>query len=472
MHPLSKKLIATLAVAAPLALAGPANAAQTFGSDLNQTHTASSVSCNSSPCTVAQQYFEGWDDGTIQAQGVITQWKVRLNSGAQARLKTFDGAWTYTAHHDGPTTTGNGNVSTVATRIPVGWGDYAGVELLSGSVKSDNYGAGSTTRDMRFQGAFAQNQVRDPSSTDTAHEIMSQVTVEPDADGDGYGDETQDSCVFCDTGGGGDVLPPQSSGSGSSYSSSGGSAGKSQSGYGENRPLIKLAIDKRGFFEYRNNTPYITLYLDNQGKRNLEGSIALKYGKKPLSEVNKGVNGKFDIDWDDQKSTSNFKLPKKLVRQIERKGAVTLTAVAKMEAEGGGSTTAKQAVKVRKAGLTNAYDGYYKGTGGLVIQVSGGYLTSISVGLNAYCQRDAKFMMRSLYTLDGYPLMIGRDGSFKAKGSNSPDTVRYEGKLTRKGTGKGYLSLFHTKLDLGDGGRVQIDQCFAASNWTAKRTGR
>jgi hypothetical protein len=43
--------------------------------------------------------------------------------------------------------------------------------------------------------------------------------------------------------------------------------------------------------------------------------------------------------------------------------------------------------------------------------------------------------------------------------------VRYEGKLTKKGTGKGYLSLFHTKLQAGDGGRLPIDQCFAASNW-------
>ena len=80
-------------------------------------------------------------------------------------------------------------------------------------------------------------------------------------------------------------------------------------------------------------------------------------------------------------------------------------------------------MKVLKAGLTNAYDGYYKGAGGLVIRVSGGYLTLISVGLNAYCQRDAKFMMRGLYTLDGYPLMIGRDGGFKASGSRSPNTV-------------------------------------------------
>ena len=71
---------------------------------------------------------------------------------------------------------------------------------------------------------------------------------------------------------------------------------------------------------------------------------------------------------------------------------MTLTAVARMESPDGAKTTTTQTVKVRKAGLTNAYDGYYKGTGGLVIRVSGGYLTSISVGLNAYCQRDAKFM--------------------------------------------------------------------------------
>ncbi|HEX5910357.1 MAG TPA: hypothetical protein VFY44_07675 [Thermoleophilaceae bacterium] len=468
------KLLATLAVAAPLALAGTANAAEPFGSDLTQTHRASNVDCASYPCTLAQDFFEGWDSGYVRSTGVITGWKVKLNAGAKARLKVIrEGDWNqFTATGTGPSVNGTGGISSVATRIPVSYGDYAGVELQSGLLQTDFYGSDSTTQEMRFQGAFNDGQTREPGSQPIGHELMTQVTVEPDADEDGYGDETQDGCVFCNTGaGGGEVLPPSSSGGSSSYSPGrgSGSSSSSDSSYGANRPLMKLAIDKRGFFEYRNGTPYITLYMDNQGRKNLEGSIELKYGKKALSEVNKGVNKKFDIDWDDQKSLSNFKLPRKLVKQIERKGAVTLTATARMEAPDGARTTTKQTVKVRKAGLTNAYDGYYKGTGGLVIQVSGGYLTSISVGLNAYCQRDAKFMMRSLYTLDGYPLMIGRDGSFKASGSQSPDTVKYEGKLTRKGTGKGYLSLFHTKLDLGDGGRLQIDQCFAASNWKVQK---
>ena len=469
MSHLPKKLITTLAVAAPLALAGPAHSAELFGSDLTQQHP-STVGCAASQCTIAQRYFQGWQDGSVAATGVITQWKVKLNSGAQARLKTFDGAWDYTARHTGPTVSGNGGVSTVSTRIPVAYGDHAAVELLSGQLQTDYYGSGSTTQDMRFQGPFVDGQTRSTDSEPMGHELMSQVRVEPDADGDGYGDETQDDCVFCN-GGGGEVQPPSGSASAPSYSSGGGSGSSSpdQPSYGAGRPLIKLAIDKRGFFEYRNRKPYITLYMDNQGRRNLKGSIALKYGKKTLSEVKKGLNDTFELDWDYDGSTSNFKLPRKLVRQIERKGSATLTAVARMKAEGGGSTTVKQTVKVRKGGLTNAYDGYYRGTGGLVIQVSGGYLTSISVGLNAYCQRDAKFMARSLYTLGGFPLMIGRDGSFKASGSNSPDTVRYEGKLTRRGTGKGYLSLFHTKLDVGSGGRLQIDQCFAASNWTVKK---
>ena len=54
------------------------------------------------------------------------------------------------------------------------------------------------------------------------------------------------------------------------------------------------------------------------------------------------MNSKFDIDWDDQKSLSNFKLPKKLVKQINRKGSVTLTAVAKMESPDGAKTTTTQ----------------------------------------------------------------------------------------------------------------------------------
>ena len=437
------------------------------------------MDCATYPCTLAQDFFEGWDSGYVRAtrrdHPLEGQAELRRQGAAEVIL---EGDWNeFTATATGPSVTGTGGTSTVATRIPVEYGDYAGVELQSGLLQTDYYGAGSTTQEMRFQGAFNDGQTREPGSQPIGHELMSQVTVEPDADGDGYGDDTQDSCVFCNTGGGGggDGAAPRQLRRWLVLERSGGGSGSSSSsdaGYGANRPLMKLAIDKRGFFEYRNGKPYITLYMDNQGRKNLEGSIELKYGKKTLPEVNKGVNKQFDIDWDDQKSPSNFKLPKKLVRQIERKGGVTLTAVARMESPDGGKTTTKQAVKVRRAGLTNAYDGYYKGTGGLVIRVSGGYLTSISVGLNAYCQRDAKFMMRSLYTLDGYPLMIGRDGSFKASGSQSPDTVKYEGKLTRKGTGKGYLSLFHTKLDLGDGGRLNIDQCFAASNWTVKRIGK
>ncbi len=324
------KLLATLAVAAPLALAGPANAAETFGSDLTQTHRASNVDCASYPCTLAQDFFEGWDSGYVRATGVITGWKVKLNAGAKARLKVIrEGDWNeFTATATGPSVTGTGGISSVATRIPVSYGDYAGVELQSGLLQTDYYGAGSTTQEMRFQGAFDEGQTREPGSQPIGHELMSQVTVEPDADerrlrrrDPGQLRVLQHRrrrwrrrrcCPPPTTAAARPRTPPAADPA---------RPAPSDASYGANRPLMKLAIDKRGFFEYRNGTPYITLYMDNQGRKNLEGGIELKYGKKALAEINKGVNRKFDIDWDDQKSLSNFKLPKKLVKQINRKGS-------------------------------------------------------------------------------------------------------------------------------------------------------
>ncbi|HYI37124.1 MAG TPA: hypothetical protein VEX39_10990 [Thermoleophilaceae bacterium] len=213
---------------------------------------------------------------------------------------------------------------------------------------------------------------------------------------------------------------------------------------------------------------YATVYVDNEdGDENVVGTMTVKSGSKALK------TNQIELDYGDDYSYGNAVIPRRQRAELRRKGRTKLTVTASVRGtETGQAQSLRKTVTVYSRGKTISYDGYYKGTGGLVIDVQNGFLRSISVGVNVFCSRTREFKRESLYTLSGFPLMIGRDGSFKAKGTQSPNVIRYEGRLTRKGAGKGYLSVFKTDLVFGDGGSMQVQQCLGASNWKAKRSRR
>lgn len=70
--------------------------------------------------------------------------------------------------------------------------------------------------------------------------------------------------------------------------------------------------------------------------------------------------------------------------------------------------------------------------------------------------------------MPGFPTLVRADGSFSAKGSSSADTITYRGRLTKRGTGRGYLSLFRTRIWF-EGSGITSEQCFDARNWTVRR---
>ncbi len=216
------------------------------------------------------------------------------------------------------------------------------------------------------------------------------------------------------------------------------------------------------------SSPYVTVYVNNdRGDENVTGTMSVKSGSKVLK------TNQIDLEYGDDYSYGNAVLPKARLKEIARKGRTKVTVTARVQGtETGQVQTVNKKVTVYGRGRTTAYDGYYKGTGGLVVDVRDGFLRSFNVGVNLFCSRTKEFQQDSLYTLSGFPLMIGRDGSFKAKGTQSPNVVRYEGRLTRKGSGKGYLSVFKTDLVYGDGSTLQVQQCLGASNWKAKRVRR
>jgi len=223
-------------------------------------------------------------------------------------------------------------------------------------------------------------------------------------------------------------------------------------------------IDSRGI----QSGKYATVYVNNDGgDENVAGTMTVKSGSKALK------TNTIDLEYGDDYSYGNAVIPRRQLRELDRKGRTKLTVVADVRgADSGQRQAMRKAVTIYSRGATTAYDGYYKGTGGLVIDVQGGFLRSINVGVNLFCSRTKEFKQESLYTLSGFPAMIGRDGSFKAKGTQSPNVVRYEGKLNRNGSAKGYLSLFKTDLVFGEGSSLQVQQCLGASNWKARRARR
>lgn len=210
---------------------------------------------------------------------------------------------------------------------------------------------------------------------------------------------------------------------------------------------------------------YATVYVDNEaGDENVAGTMTVKSGSKALK------TNQVELDYGDDTSIGNAVIPRRQRAELRRRGRTKLTVTASMRGtETGQVQSVRKTVTVYARGRTTAYDGYYKGTGGLVIDVRDGFLRSINVGVNMFCSRTKQFKAGSLYTLSGFPTVIGRDGSFKAKGTQSPNVIRYEGRLARNGTARGYLSLFETDLVFGDDGTMQVQQCLGASNWKARK---
>jgi hypothetical protein len=143
-----------------------------------------------SPALPAAQY-------AAPSAGVITSWSFEAGAtGApQVRLKVYrptGGLVEYVtvgrSAHEHPF---NGSTNTYETRIPVKQGDQIGI-----------YGAGSSfpcLRTMAGYGVHTQFGDSPVGTTDTYVSFASvqldvSAQLEPDADGDGFGDETQDAC--------------------------------------------------------------------------------------------------------------------------------------------------------------------------------------------------------------------------------------------------------------------------------------
>jgi len=184
-----------------LATPASADAAVIFGSDLSQPPVGGPLTCSPNPpCTNVAVAFH--TDNTLSptapVSGVITEVRYRTTTADQdvtLRLARLDGQGQATGAGTGPTAdlVGSGNPEPVPARLPVQAGDYLAGDGTSASVYNCAPGNGGSF-DVYNPILVNGDPFRAPEFGSNPCEILVQATIEPDNDGDGFGDESQDNC--------------------------------------------------------------------------------------------------------------------------------------------------------------------------------------------------------------------------------------------------------------------------------------
>jgi Ca2+-binding RTX toxin-like protein len=188
MHSAPRALLALAALCGAFAIGIPsAHAATTIGQVFTPTAETKA--------TVVQTGVQSGAGYTVPVDGVITSWSFQSETVASTvRLKAVrrndDGSYFVAGESELQTTT-PGQLQSFPTRVPVRAGDFIGT-------------AASTGKTVAYTGANEDTVVLAPNDQPAGSSatysnvqgIRVNVTaqIEPDADGDGFGDESQDLC--------------------------------------------------------------------------------------------------------------------------------------------------------------------------------------------------------------------------------------------------------------------------------------
>jgi hypothetical protein len=193
----------------------PANAAVTIGSNLVAAPGAGGFECGGQVCTASHftPPASGSAPGGLFApgDGVVVRWRVRVgaSSAPMAFRITRPGiSTTRTGVGTGATVTPAVDaISTFELRHPIQAGDALGLDLAAddlANVVAPAMGAGFRTWSPRLEDGGPPRAA--PGFLNS--ELLINADVEPDADGDGFGDESQDQCPT-DASTQADCLPPE-----------------------------------------------------------------------------------------------------------------------------------------------------------------------------------------------------------------------------------------------------------------------
>jgi hypothetical protein len=200
-----RRALRVLSVAAGLVVMAPtsAHAAATVGSSLRQRANLY-VRCPGT-CTAVQSVRPGAAGISIPIDGVVTRWRIRAATMGLVRLRIVrseaDGGYSSArlgdwVRLDRPHEPGHDILYTFPVRLTVHAGDSVALDrdAKAGGI-FHSYGEDGAYAVTAFSPALpdAASDLA-PTSISRGRELLVNVDVEKDADGDGFGDESQDNC--------------------------------------------------------------------------------------------------------------------------------------------------------------------------------------------------------------------------------------------------------------------------------------
>jgi hypothetical protein len=176
-----------------------------FGSALQGERSVKPAACL--PSCLYVQTSIGGVSAAASSPGVIVRWRVLNGSSGAYRIHVLtdnpggSGGAFHAYHVLSTSETGNvtapadptfSKISSFQTRMPIPAGGYVGLAVPGSTVPSFQSSLGG-------QATYSRTEAPSPGITGIVGEshngvIMYDADIEPDVDGDGYGDVTQDSC--------------------------------------------------------------------------------------------------------------------------------------------------------------------------------------------------------------------------------------------------------------------------------------
>jgi hypothetical protein len=193
-------VISVLAAAGLFSPAPPAHAAVTIGSDLSQAPL--NATCAVAACTTTS-LSHPTAQLTSPIDGVVVRWRLSHDSaGGQVRLEVIRPAsgGAFTGVNTGATESVTGlptGITPFPTRQPIASGDRIALDILSNASSLAVASAAQPgVTFARWIPPLAGGETRAPTFTQPDNiEVLINADIEPDADCDGLGDETQDPAV-------------------------------------------------------------------------------------------------------------------------------------------------------------------------------------------------------------------------------------------------------------------------------------
>jgi hypothetical protein len=185
--------IALVLLTTALVPAASAHAGVTIGSTLPDPNFG--FECPEAGCTMAADTVPG---GTVIApeSGVITRWRVRTQATTlpptPQRLQVIHAG--AESGHSATVLPPAGQISVYPTRVAIAQFDRIGLaccDSAAGNLYGSSVSGGTTDVWIPILGTTS----RIPDSPGQAFEVGVNADIEPDIDGDVFGDETQDNCV-------------------------------------------------------------------------------------------------------------------------------------------------------------------------------------------------------------------------------------------------------------------------------------